>query len=379
MKAVIAIDSFKGSLSSLCAAAAVKEAMTEVFPEGEALVFPIADGGEGTVDALVKGLSGKECRVSVSGPLGKRVEAVYGIIDGTAVMEMAAAAGLPLLTKEERNPLYTTTRGVGEMILDALDSGCRSFIIGIGGSATNDGGSGMLKALGFGLFDSKGKEIPDGAIGLSKIARISTEGVRPELYDCKFSIACDVKNPLCGELGCSAVFGPQKGADEKSVALMDSYLEKFLCVTKSLFPDADGNFPGSGAAGGLGFAFRTFLFGELKPGISLILDKIGIEEEIKDADIVITGEGRLDSQTVMGKAPSGVAAIAKKYGVPTVAFAGALASDAEMCNEGGIDAFFPIIRKITSLEEAMDENTARENLKATAKQVFLLLKSFKGL
>ena len=379
MKAVIAIDSFKGSLSSLRAGEAVKEAIKEVFPDADAVVLPVADGGEGTVESLVKGLSGEICRVKVTGPLGDETVSEYGMVGKVAIIEMAAAAGLPLVPAEKRNPLYTTTYGVGELILDAVRKGCRSFIIGIGGSATNDGGVGMLKALGYRFLDEKGKDIRDGAIGLKSLRKIDAGGVASELSDLEFNIACDVKNPLLGENGCSAIYGPQKGADKETVRLMDSYLENYFEVTKELFPDADESYPGSGAAGGLGFAFRTFLSGKLCPGIDLILDKIGLEKELIDADVVVTGEGRLDSQTAMGKAPSGVAKLAKHHGVPVIAFSGSVSRDADISGIPGIDALFPILRGISTLEEAMVQDNAYANMKATAKQVFLLIKSIKGL
>lgn len=377
MKAVIAIDSFKGSLSSLRAGEAVGEALKEAFPDAEALILPIADGGEGTVDALVKGLSGIKKTVGVTGPIGEKVNAKYGIVGDLAIIEMAEAAGLPLVPKEKRNPLYTTTFGVGELILDAINEGIRSFIIGIGGSATNDGGAGMLKALGYRFLDENGKDIPEGAIGLKSLCRIDADNARKELSECKFRIASDVKNPLLGEQGCTRVFAPQKGADDASVILMDSYFENYVKVTKKIFPQADEGYPGAGAAGGLGFAFRTFLSGVLTPGIDLILDSIDIDSKVSGADIVVTGEGRLDAQTVMGKAPSGVARAAKRAGVPVIAFSGAVTEDAELCNEGGIDAFFPILRRICSLEDAMNESNAYENMKAAAKQVFLLIKRIK--
>jgi glycerate kinase len=265
-------------------------------------------------------------------------------------MEMSSASGITLPTKQELNPLLTTTYGVREMIKDALEKGCRRFVIGIGGSATNDGGAGMLQALGFSLLDKEGKSIPFGAKGLSQLHSAGKDSALKELSECTFRIACDVTNPLCGEKGCSAVFGPQKGATAETVSEMDGYLLHFAEKTKEVFPDSDENFPGTGAAGGLGFAFRSYLGAELLSGIELILDEIHIEEKIKEADIVITGEGRIDSQTVMGKAPGGVAERAKKHGKPVLAFSGAVTKDAVFCNEKGIDAFFPIVRGITSLE-----------------------------
>ncbi len=376
MKVTVAIDSFKGSLSSIEAGNGVKEGILRVYPDADIAVFPVADGGEGTVDALVSGLGGQMCTVTVTGPLGQRVNAEYGIIPDTktAVLEMAATAGITLVNDHERNPLHTTTYGVGEIIKDAIGKGCRNFIIGIGGSATNDGGTGMLSALGFSFTDSHGKPIAPGAEGLEHLAAISAENVIPELADCVFNIACDVKNPLCGKDGCSAVYGPQKGADEKMIAHMDKWLSDYagLCG-KCGFP-ADMNYPGSGAAGGLGFAFRTFLSGNLKNGIALILEQIGIKEHIENSDIVITGEGRIDSQTVMGKAPSGVSSIAKEFGKPVIAFSGCVSKDAGVCNDHGIDAIFPIVRGATSLEDAMNRDNAYANIADTCEQVFRLIR-----
>lgn len=270
--------------------------------------------------------------------------------------------------------MHTTTYGVGEMIADAIKKGCRNFIIGIGGSATNDGGIGMLQALGFGMLDKDGKNVPFGAMGAETLAKITTENVLEELEECSFNIACDVTNPLCGDLGCSAVYGPQKGATTEMVKDMDKWLASYAKVTKEKFSHADPNAAGSGAAGGLGFAFLAYLDGKLKPGIELILEKTGLEEHIKDADIVVTGEGRLDFQTAMGKAPIGVAKLAKKYQKPVLAFAGSVTKDADECNRQGIDAFFPILRRICTLDEAMEKENAEQNLADTAEQAFRVLK-----
>jgi len=380
MKVLIAIDSFKGSLSSLEAGTAAAEGIRRVYPESECEVLTVADGGEGTVEALMSALGAERVTAEASDPLGRRISCSYGITrEGTALMEMSSAAGITLLKKEELNPLLTTTYGVGEMIIDALGRGCRSFIIGIGGSATNDGGAGMLQALDFALLDKSGRDIPLGAKGLSLLDRISDEGVRTELHGCSFRIACDVTNPLCGENGCSAVFGPQKGATAESVKEMDSYLLRLAEKAKIIRPLSDQTFPGSGAAGGLGFAFRTFLGGELLSGIELILDEIHIEDKIRSSDIVITGEGRIDRQTVMGKAPGGVAMKAKKHGKPVVAFSGAVTEDAVYCNGKGIDAFFPIVRGVTTLEEAMNKSTASANMADTAEQVFRVIRCMNGL
>ncbi len=375
MKVVIAIDSLKGSLSSLEAGMAAAAGIHRVDPAVETVVRPLADGGEGTVQALTEGLGGRFVTVPVTGPAGKPVDCSYGILDQTqtAIIEMSGAAGITQVHDEEKNPLYTTTYGVGEVICDAIRSGCRRFIIGIGGSATNDGGIGMLQALGFGLLDAEGKQVPFGAVGLESLAAITTDHVLPELSECTFRIACDVTNPLCGSNGCSAVFGPQKGADTAMIKRMDTSLASYAALCRKQFPNADPEVPGTGAAGGLGFAFLTFLSASLEPGIQIVLDETRLCDDVKDADLVITGEGRLDGQTVMGKAPIGVAKLAKQFGKPVVGLSGCVTRDASACNAAGIDAFFPILRSVVSLEEAMSSETASENMKDTAEQVFRLL------
>ncbi len=375
MKVVVAIDSFKGSLTSLEAGAAVREGVLKADRDADVVIRPLADGGEGTVEALAIGLGGEMIDCKVTGPLGTPVTAKYCIVKGsTAVIEMAQAAGLPLVPAELRDPMNTTTCGVGELILDAIRRGCRSFIVGIGGSATNDGGVGMLSALGFEFLDKNGAPIAWGARGLEDLASVSAEKAVPELRECTFRVACDVNNPLCGERGCSAVYAPQKGANPESVKIMDEWLGKYAETAKAAFPNADASYPGAGAAGGLGFAFMTFLGGVLESGISIILDETELEKHISDADVVVTGEGRIDFQTAMGKAPIGVAKLAKKHGKRVVAFAGCVTEDAEECNGHGIDAFFPIIRGITTLDEALDRENAYSNLRAAAYQVFNLLK-----
>ena len=375
MKVVIAIDSFKGSLSSLEAGEAVREGVLKADGSAKVVIRPLADGGEGTVDALAIGLGGEMIEAEVTGPLCEPVKAKYCIVKGSsAVIEMAQAAGLPLVPAELRDPLFTTTYGVGELILDAIRRGCRSFIVGIGGSATNDGGTGMLSALGFEFLDKNGEKIALGARGLEALASVSAGNVIPELRECSFRVACDVNNPLCGERGCSAVYGPQKGATPESVKIMDGWLGKYAETAKSAFPNADPNYPGAGAAGGLGFAFKTFMNASLESGIGIILDETELEKHIADADVVVTGEGRIDFQTAMGKAPIGVAKLAKKHGKRVVAFAGCVTADAEECNNHGIDAFFPIIRGITTLDEALDRDNAYSNLRAAAYQVFRLIK-----
>lgn len=379
MKVTIAMDSFKGSLSSLAAGAAVRAGLCRAVPAAEAIVCPLADGGEGTVEALTAGLGGELVRAVVTGPLGAPVECAYGVKGELAVIEMAGAAGLPLVPPEKRDPLYTTTFGVGEVIRDAVSRGCRRFIVGIGGSATNDGGAGMLQALGFGLLDETGAPIPFGARGLSALRKITAENALPALRACTFRVACDVTNPLCGETGCSAVFGPQKGADAERIRRMDGWLAAFAALAKAVFPESDADFPGSGAAGGLGFAFRSFLGARLESGIEIVMEETGLEEKIRDADVVVTGEGRLDAQTAMGKAPAGVAKLAKRYGKPVIAFAGGVAEGADACNAAGIDAFFPAVRGVTTLSEAMEPQTAAKNLAASAEQAFRLFAVARGV
>lgn len=375
MKIVIAIDSFKGSMTSLEAGQAASDGIKRVLPDAEINIVPIADGGEGTVESLVEGLGGILKNVTVKDPLGKDIVAQYGIIGKTAIIEMSAASGIFLIDKDKLNPMETTTYGVGQIILDAISDGYRDFIIGIGGSATNDGGVGMLQALGYKFLDKDGKDIAYGAKELSKIVRICDEDVIPEIKDCTFNIACDVKNPLCGENGCSAIFGPQKGAKKEDISIMDDGMRNYGEVTKSKYKNADMNYPGAGAAGGLGFAFMAYLNGKLKPGIDLILDKIQIEKSIKGADLVITGEGKIDSQTVMGKAPIGIAKLGKKHGKKVLAFSGCVTRDARVCNEHGIDGIFPIVRMACSLGEAMDKNNAMANMADCVEQVMRLILS----
>ncbi len=405
MRVVIAMDSFKESLSSLEAADAVKEGLYRVFASAQARVMPLADGGEGTVEALTAGMGGEIRSVTVTGPLGEPVTCRYGIIrrkilpaeilhtekvkggiwdkeaersgageesltKQTAVIEMAGAAGLTLIAPERRNPLFTTTFGVGEVIRDALERGCRHFLVGIGGSATNDGGAGMLQALGYGFLDREGKQIPFGARGLERLEQITDTHVIPGLKESEFEIACDVENPLCGPDGCSAVYGPQKGAGEDMVRRMDQWMARYALLAGRRYPAADPQRKGAGAAGGLGFGFLTFTRARLESGVQIVLRETGMEEEIRNADLVITGEGRLDAQTAMGKAPLGVARLADRYGKPVLAFAGSVTRDARACNACGIHAFFPILRGVTTLGEAMEKENARMNLADTAEQAF---------
>ena len=375
MKVLIAIDSFKGSLTSLEAGRAAERGILRAMPDADVTVKPLADGGEGTAEALITGMGGRTQSVTVHDPLGREITAEYGILpDGTAVMEMAAAAGLTLLGEDERDIMSASTCGVGEMIADAVRKGCRDFIIGIGGSATNDGGAGCLQALGFGLFDGNGAPISRGARGLADLAEITADGALHELRDCRFRVACDVKNPLCGEKGCSRVFAPQKGADAEDIPLMDGWLGHYAETMKRTFPQADPNCEGAGAAGGMGFALMFALGAELRSGAELVMEAVAMEQAVQQADIVVTGEGCLDGQTAMGKAPVVMAALAKKYGKPVLAFGGAVGRGAELLREKGIDACFSIQTRPCTLAEAMNSETAAENLSKTAEQVFCAVK-----
>lgn len=377
MKVVIAIDSFKGSLSSLEAGNTVLRAVREVFPEAEAIVCPLADGGEGTVEAIVTACGGVLQKCRVCGPLGEAVEATYGILPSTrtAVIEMAAAAGLTLVPEGRRDPELTTTFGVGELILDAIKQGCRDFILGIGGSATNDGGTGMLEALGFGFFDKSGTPIPRGAAGLALLTAIDTSRAHPALAECRFTVACDVTNPLCGENGCSAVFAPQKGATPEAVARMDKALAHYAALTESVLGCSCKSTPGAGAAGGMGFALLAYLGAEAKSGISLVMERTALYEKLQSADLVITGEGRIDRQTAMGKGPIGIAAEAKRRGATVIGLCGCVGDGAELCNREGIDAILPILPAPMTAEDAMEKGHALKNLYRTAIQALLLFKS----
>ena len=377
MKVVVAIDSLKGSLTSMEAGYAIKEGIRRGKPKAQVIVKPLADGGEGTTDALIEGLGGERVDITVTGPLGQPISTYYGYLPETktAIIEMAMAAGIILLAEEEKDPFRTTTYGVGEMIKDAIQRGCRDFIIGIGGSATNDGGIGMLKALGAKFVDAFGKDVGEGGQALGRVHTIDCRELLPELAHCHFKVACDVTNPLCGPNGATYIFGPQKGVTEGEKAGLDQDMASYAKVTAQTVGEDHRETSGAGAAGGLGFAFLSHLNAQLVSGISLILQAIELEKELRDADIVITGEGRLDYQTAMGKAPIGVARLAKKINkeIRVLAFAGSVTKDAIACNTAGVDAFFPIIREVTTLAEAMRPETAKENMIATVEQVFRLL------
>ncbi|ONI42810.1 glycerate kinase [Candidatus Epulonipiscium fishelsonii] len=378
MKVLVSVDSFKGSLSSMEAGNAVKEGILKVYKDAQVDVMPLADGGEGTVEALVEGMNGVKKQIKVKGPLLKEVIATYGILENsnTAIMEMAEASGITLISAAEKDPLKTTTFGVGEMIKEAISHNCRNFIVGIGGSATNDGGIGMLQALGFEFLDENKNPVGQGGEALEKIAFIETKNKIKELDECNFKIACDVNNPLYGERGATAIYGPQKGVTPELFTRLDAGMINFANICEKTFGVDNSKVPGVGAAGGLGFGFLTFLNATLKSGVQIILEEIKLEDKIKDVDIVITGEGRLDNQTAMGKAPIGVAKLGKKYSKKVLAFAGCTADDATECNREGIDAYFPIVNAAISLEDAMDNANAHRNMVATVEQVFNLIKTF---
>ncbi len=372
MHVIAAVDSFKGSMTSLQAGQAVKRGILSSIPDADVVIKPVADGGEGTVTSLTEGMQGETIRLSVTGPMGDPVVAQYGILaDQVAVLEMAQAAGLPLVPEEKRNPLLMTTYGVGEMILDALDRGCRRFIIGIGGSATNDGGTGMLSALGFRFEKEDGSCIAENATELDQIMRIDPAMADPRLAECEFQIACDVTNPLCGENGASAVFAPQKGADEIMVKRLDQGLAHYAQKTAESLRRDDRNVPGAGAAGGLGFAFVAYLHAKLVSGVDLILDTVLDERELDWADVIVTGEGQLDAQTGMGKAPYGIAKRGKEHGCLVLALAGSVTTSEK---SPYLDAVFSIQQGPVSLKEAMQTEAACKNMELTSRQVFGLLK-----
>lgn len=335
--------------------------------------LPVADGGEGTVDALVHATAGQFRLHHVTGPMGDLVQARYGVLgDGrTAVIEMAAAAGLDLVPRAVRDPRIATTFGLGQLILHALDSGCRRFILGLGGSATNDGGAGMAQALGVRLLDQNEQELPTGGAALQALARIDTSALDPRLGECVFEIACDVDNPLTGEHGASAVFGPQKGATPDMVALLDTALIRFGEALEALGSTGIMTAPGAGAAGGLGAGASVFLGAKLRPGVDIVLDALALDTALVGADLVITGEGRLDGQTARGKTPVGVARLARQHGVPVIALAGALGAGYEAVYDHGISAVFSVVNRPCLLEEALAD--ARPNIRGTARNIAALL------
>jgi glycerate kinase len=352
---LIACDSFKGSASSKQVGEAIREGILRVMPSAQVEVVPVADGGEGTVQALVDATGGRLVTVTVTNPIGEKVEATFGILgDGqTAVIEMAAASGLTLIPPEKRNPWVTTTYGTGELIKAALEHGCRKIIIGIGGSATNDAGAGMAQALGVKLLDEDGNQIGFGGGELGRLRRIDMSGLDKRASEVEFIVACDVDNPLTGERGASYVYAPQKGATPEMLPKLDSNLRHFAEIVRQQLGIDVEHVPGAGAAGGLGAGLMAFLKAKLKRGTEIVFELVKLEEKIASADIVITGEGQIDAQTVFGKTPIGVAKLAKRYGKPVIAIAGSIGEGADSVHSHGIDAIFSIINRPMPLEQAM--------------------------
>jgi glycerate kinase len=373
MKIVIAPDSFKGSITAVQAAAAIEKGIRRAFPTCNVDKIPMADGGEGTVDAMISAAGGKLIKAVVCGPLSEEVEGFFGILgDGkTAVIETASASGLTLIPSGRRNPMLTTTFGTGQLISKALDQNCRKFIIGLGGSATVDGGTGLLNALGVKFNDKNGVQIPTGGGGLEYLCSIDPRGMDKRIRDSEFLAACDVDNPLCGDKGAARVYGPQKGATAQMVKLLDKNLENYGNKIKEATGRDICSIPGAGAAGGLGAGIAAFLDASLVPGVDIILDAVGFEERVRDADLVITGEGRMDYQTLHGKVPMGVTGIAQKFGIPVVAIAGDIKGDVSSLHKKGITAVAGICPGPMLPEQAMKQ--ADVLLADTAERVMRLI------
>jgi glycerate kinase len=374
MRIIVAPDSFKGSVSALGVAEAMERGIHAVFPEADVIKVPIADGGEGTVEALVAATAGRLMHTTVRGPMGVPLSAHWGVSgDGlTAFIEMASASGLPLVPKELRDPRIASTFGTGELMKAALDAGLRRLVVGIGGSATNDGGSGMARALGVRFLDAGGRELPEGGAALVRLARIDLSGLDPRLAEASILVACDVDNPLCGPRGASAVYGPQKGATPQVVAELDGALAVMAAVATSATGRDIALSPGAGAAGGLGAGLLFFTPASLRPGVSIVLETTGFEVLIQGADLVITGEGRTDFQTAMGKAPVGVAEVARRHGVPVICLSGGLGDGADDVLDHGIDALVSTVPQPMTLEACMSQGAVL--LEAAAARVCRLLK-----
>ncbi|WP_260259885.1 glycerate kinase [Vibrio intestinalis] len=374
MKIVIAPDSYKESLTAMEVATSIEKGFKQVLPQAEYIKLPMADGGEGTVQSLVDATGGEVISHQVTGPLGQVVEGFYGLLgDGkTAIIEMAAASGLHLVEPELRNPLLTTTYGTGELILAVLDRGVEHIIVGIGGSATNDGGLGMAQALGIDMLDSAGSPLGHGGGALANLATIDTSKLDPRLANVRLEVACDVDNPLCGAKGASQIFGPQKGATPEMVEQLDSNLSHYADVMKAQLGKDVKEMAGAGAAGGLGAALLGLLDAELRPGIEIVMDAVNLSDVLKDADLVITGEGRIDRQTIHGKTPIGVARCAKQYDLPVIGIAGCLSADCGVVHDHGIDAVFAVVNRSVDLATALKE--AAENVEITARNVAAIYK-----
>ncbi|OLQ80385.1 glycerate kinase [Photobacterium proteolyticum] len=373
MKIVIAPDSYKESLTAMEVATAIEAGFRQVLPDAQYHKLPMADGGEGTVQSLVDATDGSIIKQQVTGPLGEQVDGFYGLMgDGkTAVIEMAAASGLHLVSPEQRNPLLTTTFGTGELIKAALDKSVEHIIVGIGGSATNDGGIGMAQALGIKMLDAEGKELGYGGGELARLVTIDTSKLDPRLDGIKLEVACDVDNPLCGPKGASHVFGPQKGATAEMVQQLDSNLARYAGIIKDQLDRDVKDIAGAGAAGGLGAALIGLLDASLRPGIDIVMDAVNLAGTVADADLVITGEGRIDSQTIHGKTPIGVARSAKKYDIPVIGIAGSLSDDCDVVYDHGIDAVFSVVPRAMALSEALEE--AAFNVQVTARNIAAMI------
>ena len=375
MKIVIAPDSYKESLSALEVATAIELGFREIWPDADYVKIPVADGGEGTVEAMVAATQGHLVHVDVTGPLGNTIQAFYGLSgdERSAFIEMAAASGLEQVPVGLRDPLKTTSWGTGELIRHALDAGVEHIIIGIGGSATNDGGAGMVQALGAKLLDAQNNEIAQGGIGLESLSRIDISKLDSRLAGCRIEVACDVTNPLTGKEGASAVFGPQKGATPEMITRLDRALTHYA---RLIARDLDVNvldLAGGGAAGGMGAALYAFCGAQLRCGIEIVTDALHLDACVADADLVVTGEGRIDSQTIHGKVPVGVAKVAKRYNKPVIVIAGSLTADVGVVHEHGLDAVFSVIYSICTLDEAL--KNASDNVRMTARNVAATLKA----
>lgn len=371
LKIVIAPDSFKGSLTALEVCEAIAEGLRRLDTQFEIVQVPMADGGEGTVQSLVDATDGELVTEQVTGPLGEPVEATFGLLGdgGTAVIEMAAASGLPLAPEDRRDPLGTTTYGTGQLIEAALDRGRRKLIIGIGGSATTDAGAGMAQALGVRLLDERGEPIGLGGGELARLVNIEMADADPRLAETEVRVACDVDNPLYGERGAAHVYGPQKGASREDVEVLDANLCIFADVVQRDLGMDVRDIPGAGAAGGLGAGLVAFCGAALERGVDIVIDAVGLPERMEGADLVITGEGRLDGQTAFGKTPAGVSEVAGRAGVPVIALGGTVAADANTLHEHGFDALACILTGPMALEEAMAPARATEMIAFTAEQM----------
>lgn len=374
MKIVIAPDSWKESLSALEVATAIEDGFRQIFPDAEVVKIPMADGGEGTVEAMVAATQGRIVTLSVTGPLGEPVEAFYGLSgdEKQAFIEMAAASGLESVPTARRDPRITTSWGTGELIRHALDAGVRHIIIGLGGSATNDGGAGMVQALGAGLLDAQGEQIAGGGEALSQLERIDTRRLDPRLAECRIEVACDVTNPLTGEEGATAVFGPQKGATPDMIRQLDEALTHYGKIIERDLDKSVLTLKGGGAAGGMGVALYAFCGAELRQGVEIVTEALSLDAAVRHADLVITGEGRIDSQTIHGKVPIGVARVAKRYDIPVIGIAGSLTKDVGVVYDHGLDAIFSVIPRICTLDEALEN--AADNLRMNARNIAAVMK-----